>query len=96
MQCVLDQQELVRRVTAVLEKSQGRIKAAVLDQIVSFPPVVLPLTELIAACRTVRYSSFLPFASANSLLVFLDIFQGRLTSKPNYICLASLLHAMHV
>ena len=54
VQCVLDQQELVRRVTAVLEKGQGRIKAAVLDHIVSFPPVVLPLTELVAACRTVR------------------------------------------
>lgn len=54
VQCVLDQQVLVDRVTTALEGGQGRIKAAVLDHIVSFPPVVLPLTELIAACRTVR------------------------------------------
>lgn len=54
VQCVVHQKKLVNRVTNVLEKGQGNIKAAVFDHIVSFPPVVLPLTELIAACRTVR------------------------------------------
>jgi hypothetical protein len=59
VQCVLDQQKLVDRVVAAFEKGHGRIKAAVFDHIVSFPPIVLPLPELIAACRDVRFFSTL-------------------------------------
>ncbi len=33
---------------------RGRLKLAVLDYVISFPPVILPLHELTAMCKQVR------------------------------------------
>jgi L-cysteine desulfhydrase len=52
--CALDPLLLVSRVRAAIAAGGGSIRAAVLDHVVSFPPVVLPLSELIAVCRKVR------------------------------------------
>lgn len=53
MACALDPALVVERVRAALQAGGRCIRAAVLDHIVSFPPVVLPLSDLIATCRQV-------------------------------------------
>jgi selenocysteine lyase/cysteine desulfurase len=44
---------IVDRVRTALKAAEGYVRAVVMDHVVSFPPVVLPIKEIAAICREV-------------------------------------------
>ena len=48
---------LEERLRRALKAARGTVKAVVLDHVLSFPPVVLPVQALAAACHEVRFRS---------------------------------------
>ena len=62
LECVADPQLLTERLDAVLRRAGPRVKVAVLDHVVSFPPIVLPVQDMVRVCRKVRdlCAHFLP------------------------------------
>lgn len=63
LECALQPALLPERLQAVLEAERGRVRAVVLDHVVSFPPIVLPVKEMAAICRKVRELACSPVLS---------------------------------
>lgn len=54
LECAMQPALVAERLRGVLEAEGGRVRAVVMDHVVSFPPIVLPVAEMTAICREVR------------------------------------------
>ena len=48
------EETLAQRLAQALQSAQGGVKAVVLDHVLSFPPLVLPVQKLTSICHEVR------------------------------------------
>jgi L-cysteine desulfhydrase len=53
-EALLDATFLSRQLESALKKAAGAVKAAVIPHVLSFPPVVLPVADLVVKCKEVN------------------------------------------
>eukprot|EP00892_Ulva_mutabilis_P005117 jgi/Ulvmu1/2978/UM015_0018.1 len=63
-ECVMQPALVPERLRAALEAAGGSVRAVVLDHVVSFPPIVLPVKEMAAICREMDAVSIVDGAHA--------------------------------